>query len=155
MNDHKKNIVQFFVWLRNGISFCVTWFLMLMLITNYIFHIENVSTDTLMKMVLLVIGGVLIFCLLFCRVVIKRWKFVPRLTCFIFSIGIYEYLGFYWIGIFRNSGTAVHWFIFIGILIVLYLICIFIYQKYSKKQGEFYTQALYQYQHKRSMESEE
>lgn len=155
MNNHKKNIAQFFVWMRNGIAFCVTWFLMLMLITNYIFHIESVSTNTLIKMVLFVIGGVFIFCLLFCRAIIKKWRFTPRLTCFIFSISIYECLGFYWIGIFRNIGTAAQWSIFIGIIIILYLICILIYRQYSKIQGEIYTQALYQYQHKRSMENGE
>lgn len=41
------------------------------------------------------------------------------------------------------------WSIFIGIIFVLYVICIVIYQQYSKRQGERYTQALEAYQQER------
>ena len=36
MRNRKKDIIQFFVWMRNGIAFCTTWFLVLTLAYNYI-----------------------------------------------------------------------------------------------------------------------
>lgn len=64
-------------------------------------------------------------------------------------IGLYEWMGFYQIGLFQNTGNFMQWSIFIGIIFVLYVICIVIYQQYSKRQGERYTQALEAYQQER------
>ena len=68
------------------------------------------------------------------------------------AISVYECLGFYWFDFFSGRGTITQWAMFAGIILVLYLICMAIYQKYSNHQGEIYTQALQQYQQKRSME---
>ena len=70
------------------------------------------------------------------------------------AISLYECLGFYWLGLFEGKGTAVQWLIFIGIILVLYFICVVLYQKYSKKQGEIYTEGLQKYQTERSMQHE-
>lgn len=69
-------------------------------------------------------------------------------------VSLYQCLGFYWIGFFAEMATARQWLVFIGIVLVLYLICIAIYQQYSNKQGEMYTQALEKYQQQRSSEDE-
>lgn len=152
MGNFKSEVIRFAVWMRNGVAFCTTWFLILILAYNYIFNIQNISTKSLMKVVLLIIGGVLIFNLSFTRIIIKKWNFMVRLTFFMCAISLYECLGFYWLGYFK--GVAVQWLIFIGIILVLYFICAVLYQKYSKKQGEIYTKGLQKYQMERNMQHE-
>lgn len=148
MSYYKRDIGQFFVWLRNGISFCVTWFLLLLLMRNQILDIDSLSTDSLLKMLLFVTGGVLIFSLIFTKVIIKKWRFVTRLTWFMILISIYECIGFYWLGLFEDKGTVIQWLIFAGIVLASYFISIGIYSQYSKKRGELYTQALQNYQNR-------
>lgn len=155
MRNYKKDIIQFLEWTRNGVAFCTTWFLVLILAYNYFNGIQTISTDNLIKMVLWIIGGVLIFNLFFTRIIIAKWGFIKRLSCFMAVISIYECLGFYWLDFFSDRGTVIQWFIFVGIVLVLYLICVAIYHIYSKRQGEIYTQALKQYQQKRSMKNGE
>lgn len=150
MRNRKKDIVQFFTWLRNGIAFSVTWLLILELIYNQFANIQTISTDHLCKLFVLAAGGVFIFCTFFTRILFKKWSFVRRLTCFLFLFSLYECLVFYWSGYFINRATVGQRLIFIGILMILYLICIGIYQQYSKKRGEIYTQALKKYQQQRS-----
>lgn len=147
------NLSQFLTWLRNGTCFCVTWFLLLLVLFNQLHHRETIATESLMKLILLSFGGVLLFCLLFSKLVIKRWHFVTRLTCFMLLFSLYECVGLYWIGFFQSQGTLAQWLTFIGIVMILYITCIVIYQQYSKKQGALYTQALQQYQQKRSSEN--
>lgn len=154
MRDFKSEMIRFAVWTRNGVAFCTTWFLILILAYHSIFHIQNISTNGLMKVVLLIIGGVLIFNLSFTRIMIKKLNFTMRLTCFMCAVSLYECLGFYWIGFFKGRGTAVRWMLFIGFILILYFICAVLYQKYSKKQGEIYTRGLQKYQMERSMRHE-
>lgn len=154
MRNFKREIIQFAVWMRNGVAFCTTRFLILILAYHSIFNIQTISTKGLMKVVLLIIGGVLIFNLTFTRIIIKKMNFMMRLTCFMCAISLYECLGFYWLGFFTGKGTAVQWLIFIGIILIFYFICTVLYQKYSKKQGEIYTKGLQKYQMERSMQHE-
>lgn len=154
MRNRKNEIIQFGLWMRNGIAFCTTWFLILFLAYNYMFNKQTISTNNLMKLVLWIVGGVFIFNLIFTRLIIKRWSFTGRLTCFMSAISLYECLGFYWFGFFEGKGTIVQWVMFIGIIFVLYIICIVIYKTYSKRQGEIYTQILREYQSKRIIQHE-
>lgn len=153
MQNHKKDFFHFMVWMRNGIAYTVSWFLILLLIYNKLCDHQAISTDGLIKMVVWTVGAVFIFNLLFTRFIIKKWNFMARLTIFMVSICLYEGAGFYWLRIFILKGAAFEWLAFIGIVFVLYLICIMIYQKHSKKQSEIYTQALQQYQQKRSIQN--
>lgn len=146
MKIQKKDVKQFFIWLRNGISFSVTWFLILKLIYNRLANIQNVSTDNLLKMIIWLSGGVLLFCLLFTGILFRKMNFTGRLTCFMLLFSVYEGLYFYRCGYFAEKGTLSQWLLFCGIVMVLYFICIAIYQKYSKKHGEIYTKALKKYQ---------
>lgn len=145
----KKNIIQFLVFMRNGITFCTTWFLLIGLIFCHIFNRQTISVSKLTKLLFLVVGGVFLFNICFTKLLIKRWGFVKRLSCFMALFSLYECMGFYQMGLFRNTGTFTQWSIFIGIIFVLYVICIVIYQQYSKRQGERYTQALESYQQER------
>lgn len=151
MQKRKKDIIQFWVWMRNGIAFCTSWLLILMLAYNYIFNIQIISTNSLIKLVFWIIGGVFIFNLFFTPLIIKRWSFTRRLTYFMCVFSLYEGVGFYQFGFFIGKDAAAQWLRFIGIVFVLYLICIAIYNRYSKKQGEIYTQALQEYQQQRSI----
>ena len=155
MRNRKKDMIQFLEWMRNGIAFCTTWILILVLAYCYFSGIQSILTIGLIKMVLWIIGGVFIFNLIFTHLIITRWRFINRLCCFLIVICVYECLGFYWLELFSGVGTATQWFAFVGIILVLYLICIAIYQRYSKRQGEIYTQALQEYQKKRSTENGE
>lgn len=155
MKNCKKELIRFGVWLRNGTAFCTTWFLILSLAYSHIRKQPEISVDSLTKMLVLTIGGVLIFNLFFTRLFIKRMDFTKRLTGFMLSIGVYECTGFYWIGLFKNSGTLIQWLIFIGIICALYFCCIGIYKRYSKKQGEIYTEALQKYQRQRNLKNEQ
>ncbi len=154
MGNCKKDVIQFFVWMRNGSAFGISWFLVLWLMHNHVFGIEDIATDELIKMILFVVGGAFLFSVAFTRLFIKKWTFLGRLTCFMVLISVYECIAFYCTGFWRGNGTRVEWFAFIGIVLGLYFICIGIYQIYSKKQGELYTLALQEYQKKRSMEYE-
>lgn len=146
MKNNKKNILQFLVWLRNGTAFCTTWFLIIWLIYSHISNHQTISVNGLTKLLLLVFGGVFIFSILFTQLLIRRWSFTKRLTGFMATISIYECAGFYWIGIFSGAGTFLQWIAFLGIVCFLYLLCIAVYQQYSRRLGTIYTQALEKYQ---------
>ncbi len=154
MKNRKKDIMQFLIWARNGIAFCTTWFLILILAYCHISNKQEIPTSILTKMLLLIIGGVFIFSIFFTRCFIRNWSFIKRLTSFMITVSVYECVGFYWIGIFNGTGTIIQWIAFIGIVCGLYFCCIAIYQRHSQKQGEIYTQALQKYQQERSAVSE-
>lgn len=153
MKKNNKNIIQFLVWMRNGTAFCTSWFLILWLIYSYYLNIESIPTDSLVEMIVFVMGGVFLFSSVFTHLFIKKWSFIKRLTCFMILISLYECAGFYYIGFFSGNGTPALWFGFLGIILLCYFSCISIYQVYSKKQGELYTQALLKYQQERGAEN--
>lgn len=152
MKYQKDDIKQFFVWMRNGIAFCYTWLLILILCYHYIFTIESVSTVLLLKLLITVSGAVLIFNILFLKILFKKMQFITRLSCFMVLLSIYEVICFYWIGIFQRTSAFKQMGIFIAIIMVLYIACICIYDRYSKKKGELYTKNLWEYQKARNQE---
>lgn len=153
MYKNKKELLKFFVWMRNGTAFCTTWFLILTLIYYSIHNIPAISTNMLIKLILLSLGGVFVFNLFFTNLFIQKWSFIKRLTGFMMVISLYECICFYYLDFFKNKGSIKEWLIFIGIVLLLYFLCIVIYQQYSKKQGEIYTKSLQEYQEKRRMEN--
>lgn len=152
MYRYKDDFLKFLVWMRNGTAFCTTWFLILMLVFNSIYNIPAISTNILIKLILLSFGGVFLFNLFFTCLFIKKWSFIKRLTGFMIVISLYECLCFCSLEVFQSSRAIVKWIIFVGIVLILYFCCIAIYQQYSKKQGEIYTKSLQAYQQKRSVE---
>ena len=154
MHNSKKNIIQFMVYMRNGIAYAVTWFFILILIYNKLCNHQAISTDGLIKMMVWIAGAVFMFNLLFTRFIIKKWNFMTRLTIFMVSICMYEGAGFYWLRVFNHKGAVFQWMVFNGIVLAIYLLCIVIYRRYSKRQGEIYTQALQQYQQKRCIQNQ-
>lgn len=155
MQNRKRELIRFGKWTRNGIAFGTTWFLLLIFLHHSVFRIPVIRTDSLIRFFFWIVGGVLIFNLIFTRLLLKNRSFTERLTCFMVAISLYECLGFYRFGLFRGAGTLPQWGIFLGIVFVLYLICMILYQRYRKKRGEIYTRKLREYQSKRSMRHEQ
>lgn len=153
MKEHKKDLIQFLVWMRNGTAFCTSWFLILGLLYNHSWGIEQIATDRLIEMLLFVVGGVFVFCSFFTRVFIRKWNFQKRLNCFMVVIALYECFVFYATGVWESSGKPFMWVTFFGLILIAYFLCIAIYQVYSRRQGELFTKALQNYQQKRSMEN--
>ncbi len=147
-----KNTTQFLIWLRNGVCFCMTWFLLLFILLSGVFHYEAITITTLGKLLLLTIGGVCLFNIFFLKILIKKWSFIQRLTAFMLAFCVYECLGFYWLGLFTSAGSAMQWIIFSGIVLGLYLISILINYIYGKKRGKAYAEALKTYQRSRNGE---
>ncbi len=150
----KKELKTFFIWLRNGICFTVTWFLILSVITWTASGIKEISLNKLTDLLLWSSGGVLIFCLVFTNIFIRKLGFTPRLTIFMIIFSIYEVAFFYHIGIFIGFGYIYQWVLFFFLITPLYLICLAIYSLYRKKKGELYTVALHKYQQERKAVNE-
>ena len=145
----KKELKTFFTWLRNGTCFAVTWFLILELIVRWISGVETISIVNLTKTIVWTVGGVLIFCVAFTRLFIRRFGFTARLTVFMSAITFYEILFFYKMGLFVNTSHLYQRLLFFGIILCLYFICLVIYGSYRKKKCELYTHALQRYQQER------
>ena len=145
----KKELKTFFTWLRNGTCFAVTWFLILELIVRWIIGADTISIVNLTKTIVWTVGGVLIFCVAFTRLFIRRFGFTARLTFFMLAIMVYEILFFYNIGLFIDSGHVHQWLLFFSIILCLYFFCLVIYGSYRKKKCELYTHALQKYQQER------
>lgn len=151
----KQELTRFLVWMRNGISFGVTWFLILLLTASYVRNVSVITTAVLSKMVILVAGGVFLFGVSFTKLFLVRWSFLKRLSFFMASLSIYQAAGLYWIGIFDAAGTLMQWGIYTGIVLFSYFGCLLIYRAYYSKKGEIYTKALNEYQQKRGNDPDE
>ena len=153
MSNLKKNITQFLVWMRNGSAVGISWILILWLIFGNMYGVESIAIKKLSNMVLFVVGGVFLFSVFFTRVIIKKWSFVTRLTCFIVAAVVYECAVFYGTGFWVGSGSPVKWIFFVAPILISYFICILLYRGYSKKKGDIYTEALQRYQQERLSEN--
>ena len=146
----KPELKRFLIWMRNGTCFAVTWFLILLLAGTHGLGVPAIPVALLVKMVVLVAGGVLLFCVSFTKLLLVRWSFFARIGFFIGLFSVYQAVGFYWIGFFQDSGTALRWGIYGGIMLACYLLCLLIYHLFYRKEREVYTQALREYQKKRA-----
>lgn len=150
----KKELATFFTWLRNGICFAFTWFVFLRLIASWVAGAEKISVIQLTDMLLWTSGGVVLFCIAFTKLIIRKAGFTARLTFFMALITICEIGYFYYTGLFKDFGCIYEWALFALIVIPLYLICLAIYGIYRKKKGELYTAALQKYQQERKTVNE-
>ena len=152
MNSEK--LKTFLIWMRNGICISFTWLIALLLLRNTVAGIEGISTLFLWQLLLFVIGGALIFTLLFSSILFRRAGFVPRLTAFLLLFGIYESICFYQFGLFQKQGSLLQWMIFAGIILVLYILSVGIFLICREKKGAEYTAALKQYQQEQMKQPE-
>ncbi len=145
----KKELKTFFIWLRNGTCFAVTWFLTLELIVRWLSGSDTISVVNLTKTLFWTVGGVFLFCVSFTSLFIRKIGFTARLTFFMSLITIYELLFFYNIGLFADTSQFHQWLLFFAIILCLYFICLAIYSHYRQKRSELYTLALQKYQQER------
>lgn len=143
---NKDNVKKFLVWMRNGIAFSFTWLTLLVLMRNALFGIELISTIAVFQLLVFVTGGVFLFTVLFSGIWMRKSGFVTRLTVFMLLFSVYEGFCFYCFGLFGEQGSFLPWLLFTGIIVLLYFLCIGIFQVYSSKKGTEYTQALQRYQ---------
>lgn len=146
----KPELKRFLIWMRNGTCFAVTWFLILLLAGAHGLGVPAIPVTLLVKMVVLVAGGVLLFCISFTKLFLVRWNFFARIGFFIALFSVYQTAGFYWIGFFQDKGTALQWGIYGGIILACYLLCLLTYRLCCRKEREAYTRALREYQNKRA-----
>ena len=128
-------------------------------ITNVIFELEKeavqqpetgkITVNQLIEMLLWTAGGVLIFCIAFRKLILRKMGFTARLTFFMVLLTIYEIGYFYYTGLFRDFGCIYEWALFALAVVPLYFICLAIYGIYRKKKGALYTSALQKYQQER------
>lgn len=150
----KNELKKFFIWLRNGTCFVVTWFLILELIVRWIYGVETLSVVGLTKTMIWSVGGVLLFCAAFTRLIFRKIGFTARFTLFMTIMTIYEMLFFIHMEIFNDASLFYLWIPFLVIVMVLYFICLAIYANYRKRKSDVYTQALQKYQQERKQENE-
>lgn len=150
----KKELAVFFIWFRNGICFAFTWLVFLRLIALKANGIDTISVNRLIEMLLWTAGGVLLFCIAFRKLILRKTGFTARLTFFMVLTAAYEAGYFYHKRLFTGSGYAYEWILFSALIVVMYLICLAIYSVYRKKNGERYTIALQKYQQERKIANE-
>ena len=71
-----KNLKTFFIWIRNGVAFCFTWLMVVILLRNTYLRIENISTTGIFKLLIFACGGVILFTVLFSETLIKGISFI-------------------------------------------------------------------------------
>lgn len=146
--SNKNELKKFFVWFRNGSCFVITWFIVLELIARWLVKSETLSVVNLTKTIFWTMGGVLIFCIAFTRIIFKKAGFTGRLAVFMPILTIYEVMFFYSIGIFGKTSHIYQWVILISIVLCLFIVCLMIYGCYRRK-SVIYTNALNKYQEER------
>ena len=105
---------------------------------------SSISTGYIGKLLLLCLGGSILFSFCFTRAFLRNPGFSRRLLLFFLTYGIYQSLGFWWLGIVFTQLRD--WLIYIGILLLSCGICQLGYGYYSKRVGALYTEALNRYQ---------
>ena len=134
---------KFFSWVRNGTCFAFTWLMILVEADLLARGQAAISAAYIGKLLILCLGGSLLFSFCFTKAFLRTPGFTRRLLLFFLSYGIYQSLGFWWLGIVFTQLSD--WLIYIGILLLCWGICQLGYGYYSKKVGALYTEALNRY----------
>jgi uncharacterized membrane protein YobD (UPF0266 family) len=150
--DSWKKIAAMF---RNCAAFTFAWLVIVVMMLCVLSGIKAIPVFFLLKLFVLCMALSVIFTLSFSKVIIRKKGFLFRLSFFMLCFVPCEVLGFYWMGIFKSIGQSKQWMLFSGIIIVLYLVCIWIDKVIYKRQGEMYTFQLNEYQKKRRLENGE
>ncbi len=154
----KKELATFFTWFRNGTCFTFTWFMFLHLVMAWVsgLWVDKAPSLSLNKLTFIFFGtagAVLIFCLVFTKLVIRKLGFTARLTVFMALISAYEILCLYLMGVFTHVDFY-QILLLLAFIVPMYLICLGIYSVYRRKTGELYTFALQKYQQERQTVNE-
>lgn len=146
MNMRLKNVCTMF---RNGLAFSFAWLVMVILIIALITGTASISTVFLAKLFLLCIGAAMLFAISFSEELLKKSSFIKRLTLFVLTFIPLEVLIFYWMGLFKGTGKPGQWLIFVGSIIVMYLISLILDVTVYANRGKKYTSQLNEYKKRR------
>ena len=135
---------RFFSWVRNGTCFAFTWLMILVETDLMIRSQSSLSTGYVAKLLILCLGGSILFGFCFTKAFLQNQGFSQRLLLFFLTYGVYQSLGFWWLGIVFTQLSD--WLMYIGILLVCWGICQLGDGYYSKRVGALYTEALNRYQ---------
>lgn len=141
---------KLFLYFRNGTCFSFTWLVIIALVANLISGNDSLSSVFLLKTLLFCALASLLFSFIFSGVLFRKRLFIFKLSVFtVFFLPI-EISYFYWIKLFGSTGDEIKWLIFVGVIVVLYLICLFIDRFIFAKKANEYTFMLNEYKQKRS-----
>lgn len=139
----KTEMKKFFQWVRNGTCFAFTWLMFLVELLQLLQGRHSVSTFYIGKLLVLCLGGSILFSFCFTKALLPAAGFSQRLLLFFLVYGIYQSLGFWWLGIVFSAFRD--WLFYIAILFLCYGISHGIYRSYRKRVGALYTEALNHY----------
>jgi len=144
---------RFLGFIRDGVAYSFSWFVILVLIIGLLSGQPDIGVDFLGKLLGFCVLAAIEFAAFFSDCFIANKGFMLRLNGFVALFLPTEIAFLYITGILTGAGTVPEWAIFVGIIIVLYLICVILDKTILRKQGQEYTTQLDKYKEKRKDES--
>lgn len=141
---------QLAIYLRNCVAFSFSWLVFLSLVYAWLTDSAEIPVSFLGNLFGFSMLASIEFTVLFSTVFIKKTGFIHRLRFFLLIFIPTELLFLYRTGIFSSTGTPMQWICFVGILLILYIVCHLIDSLIYKKQGIQVTNQLLQYQKARN-----
>jgi len=139
--------------IRDGAAYSFSWFVILILIISAVSGKHDIGIDFLCRLLGFCLFSSAVFAVFFSDCFLVNKSFLTRLSGF-FAVFLPTEIGFlYMSGILSGAGTIWEWVIFVGIVVVLYLICVFLDMTFYRKKGQEYTSQLDRYKEKRRDET--
>lgn len=132
MNDR---LIPFLKKVRDDTAYIFSWLTFIILITAFIRGNAAVSIALLAKILLLSVIAAVSCTVAFTRTVIRKKGFLFRINLFVLVFIPAEIVVFYWMGIFRGTGTLTQWLVFFSVVFLLYLVSIGIGTISCRKEG--------------------
>ena len=143
---------RFLGFVRDGAAYSFSWFVILVLIISFIAGRQEIGVDFLGKLLGFCVLAAVEFAVFFSDCIIAGKGFLFRLNGFVALFLPTEIAFLYILGILSGAGTVLEWAIFVGIIVVLYLICVILDKTICRKQGQEYTSQLDRYKEMRKDE---
>lgn len=136
---------KFIFLLRDAISYCFSWLIIVIIIISFAIGVDSIRISTIAKTLVFCTITSIIFVSVFSSLLLKKTRFITRLSIFT-GLFLPVEIGFlYWVRIFRGVGSPSQWFIFIGIIIILYFSSLAIDCLINRRLGKEYTSKLNKY----------
>lgn len=138
-------IKDFLKYLRDAVAYSFAWLVICVIAVALITRNDVITVFFLVKLFCLCLWGSISFTLCFRNKRLEKRGFIFLLTLFYILFIPVEILMFYLMGIFLKTGSAGLWLIFLGIIVVMYIISVLIDKVVMKKKAEIYTKKLMDY----------
>lgn len=143
-----------FGYIRDGVAYSFSWLVILVLIIALVTGRQDIGGSFLWKLLAFCAAASVEFTVFFTGLLMANKSFLTRLNGFAALFLPTEIAFLYWAGILSGAGSIVEWLIFVGIIVVLYLICILLDKTILRRQGQEYTSQLNRYKEMRKDENE-